>query len=48
MQAELEQRWKNVASLFVQLQSADKGPVQAGRQRLVRSELNAIDALTKL
>jgi hypothetical protein len=39
----------NISNLFRQiLGSNDKGPVQAGRQRMVRAELNALDVLAPL
>jgi hypothetical protein len=40
-----QQRLDNISHLFRQLGSNDKGTVQAGRQRMIRSELNALDAL---
>ena len=40
-----QQRLTNIMWLFRQLGSNDKGPVQAGRQRMVRAELNALDQI---
>jgi hypothetical protein len=43
-----DQRLNNILYLFRQLGSNDKLPVQIGRQRMVRAELNALDQLTPL
>jgi uncharacterized protein YfiM (DUF2279 family) len=43
-----DQRITNITFLFRQILSPDKGPVQAGRQRMVRAELNALDQLAPL
>jgi hypothetical protein len=38
----------NILHLFRQLGSNDKATVQIGRQRMVRSELNALDQIAPL
>jgi hypothetical protein len=43
-----DQRLNNILHLFRQLGSNDKGTVQAGRQRMIRAELNALEELQPL
>ena len=40
-----QDRLKRIANLFRQLGSNDKATVQMGRQRMIRAELNALEAL---
>ncbi|MBV8780195.1 MAG: hypothetical protein JO353_02250 [Phycisphaerae bacterium] len=39
------ERWNNITHLFPQLLGFDKAPVQIARAKMMRAELNAIDAL---
>ena len=48
LEALRQQRLNNILYLFRQLRSNDKGTVQAGRQRMVRAELNALDQIAPL
>ena len=41
------ERWNIVTHLFRQRLGFDKAPVQIGRSRMIRAELNAIDSLER-
>lgn len=43
-----QQHLSNISNLFRMLSSNDKGTVQWGRQRMIRSELNALDRIAPL